>query len=231
MIAICPASTPILKNSSAATVSVFGRPISPSAAANPAPAEPPEEFVVAVDLQPPLTLTRSPTDEIGVSMLGWVKGVRYYIPQAWSREAPANTMRLVQLRIPPGEDSGLDPGTLTVSGGIGGSVYDNINRWLQQMPEASFTPQVQVIDFGPKDPLLITQLVMFGSLKGGVPGGPPDDAPDQGFFGAVVEGGPEGTIFIRATGPRAVMERNRGIWDYFLRTLRVVPKPRRPAGQ
>jgi len=184
--------------------------------------EPLPEFVVPVEMQPALTIKRSGEDDIGVRALGRAKGVQYYLPQAWSLEKPSNDMRLVQLRLPPPEGTDMEAGVLVMYAGIGGSVYDNLNRWLAQVDDPIFTPQVQIIDFGEQDPLHITQVVMFGTLKGGAPGGPSEDTPDMGFYGAIVEGAPGGTVFVKATGPREVMEHNRKVWDYFVRTLRAL---------
>lgn len=201
----------------------------PGGQSSDAGAAPDRTFVVPVDMQSPLTIRRSGADDIGVRTIGVANGVAYYVPQAWTLDQPSNTMRLAQLQLPAGEGSELEPGVLVISGGIGGSVYDNLNRWLAQMPGTLFTPQVQVIDFGERDPLLITQVIMYGTLRGGTPGGPSEDLQDTGFFGAIVEGGPEGTVFVKATGPREVMERHRKIWDYFVRTLRAMPaRPEAP---
>lgn len=191
--------------------------------------EPDPTFIVPVDMQPPLTIKRSGADDIGVRALGRAKGVQYYLPQAWSPDQPTDPARLAQLRLPAPEGSDLEPGVLYWVDGDGVGVYDRLNSWLGRVSDPLFTPQVQLIDFGPRDPLQITQLIVYGTLKGGVPGGPAEDRPDMGFFAAVVDGAMGGTVLVEATGPREVMERQRKIWDYYIRTLRaLVAEPKIP---
>ena len=51
-------------------------------------------------------------------------------------------------------------------------------------------------------------------------------ANDTGRFrvlGAIVEGGQEGTLFVRMVGPAAQVDAQREAWEMMVRTIRVVP--------
>ncbi|MDX2115289.1 MAG: hypothetical protein SFZ24_06660 [Planctomycetota bacterium] len=186
-----------------------------------APAARPE-----VQVLPPADIVPNPGDEAMVTKLGWVRGFKYLVPRSCVLEEPSNPMRLVQLRIKPPLDSPEPAGQLTVSGDIGGTVEANIARWAAQFSDYESPPTQQQL-FNKAQNLTITEFMGTGTLNSAMPGEPPVFTPGMTMFAAVIEGGPEGTIFVRAVGTKGLMQSRRGTWDMFLRSLRVEAPPAR----
>ncbi|MFO0879010.1 MAG: hypothetical protein U0840_16830 [Gemmataceae bacterium] len=58
-------------------------------------------------------------------------GVESKTPAAWVKEAPANTMRFAQFKLPKVKGD-KDDGELVIFKGLGGSAEANIDRWKKQ---------------------------------------------------------------------------------------------------
>lgn len=221
-----PASSPASRNGAdEGEATPAQQPEPPEQRESSAPAEAFGELAYEVDIQPATTIKRDPADEAMVMSVGRVRGLQYLIPTGWITEAPDNPMREAQIRLAPPPQSDFDPGVVTMMGGVGGSVYDNINRWLGQFEEFYRTPVMREIDFGEGDPLLVIELVVVGTMRGGAPGGPAERTADMTLMAAIIEGGPEGPVFIRALGPGATMEWHVRGWAFFVRNIKVAPPP------
>ena len=62
-----------------------------------------------------------------------LKDLTLNVPETWKQGDPSNNLRLGEFDIPPVEDDGDDPVELTVfTFGGGGSVQQNIERWINQ---------------------------------------------------------------------------------------------------
>ncbi len=137
-----------------------------------------------------------------------IVGVRMTIPEIWESAPPANSMRAAQFTL-PAPDFGPQTAELVVfffgPPPGGGSVSSNLNRWMGQIESSEDTPPV--VYSHQRDGLTISELICHGTLKpSGMGTGPTEPQPDSLLYGIIVEGGPEGTLFIKITGPAATIE-------------------------
>ncbi|MBL8745632.1 MAG: hypothetical protein JNK58_04655 [Phycisphaerae bacterium] len=189
--------------------------------------EPPRQPAgeVAISVLPQAEIGPKLGDDVRVKQIGFVKGLRYVLPVNWTPETPDNPMRLVQIRIPPLANELHGDGTLVISAGIGGSVDDNIARWVAQFTEVEGVPTQQDLQIT-GSPLLVTQVIATGTYNAGMPGAEPVLQPNTTMWGAIVQGGPEGVVFIKAVGPKETMQERHVAWEVFVRNLVVMKKPR-----
>lgn len=135
-------------------------------------------------------------------------GVSFDLPADWPEDdVSGNPMRAHQFAI-PGPDG---PGELVVfhfGPGQGGDVAGNLNRWIGQI---QLDPGTSPFIFqGSVNGLRVTELYTLGTLQPtGMGTGPTEPEPDSALFGFIVEGGPQGSLYIRATGPKGTLEAAR----------------------
>lgn len=135
-------------------------------------------------------------------------GVSFEIPEGWSARMPSSSMRAAELAIPSGEE-GVEDGVLAVFASIGGTVEQNITRWIGQVRDPE-TPAVR--DTRSVGALTVHTVVVTGTFDAGMMAGGTGPQPGTTLLGAVVEGGPGGPIFLKATGPKAVLASNLDGW-------------------
>jgi len=146
--------------------------------------------------------------------LGDAEAPAFTLPGGWE-ELPATATRLVHVR-PEGEDES----TCYVSylpGSAGGDL-DNVNRWRGQMgldpiAEAELAALERRAFFS-GEAILVELAGSFVDM------GAAEARPDWGLLGAIARGG-EGTWFVKFTGPRGLLERERAAFLEFLDSLRA----------
>ena len=64
--------------------------------------------------------------------------LKYKVPAGWITEPPASSMRVAQYKLPKVEGDGEDAGLVLYffGSGQGGSVSDNVDRWVNQMQQS-----------------------------------------------------------------------------------------------
>jgi hypothetical protein len=170
---------------------------------------------------PPLNPTASMPSV--VDAMGTSIPLKWDDPTDWKPARPATTFRLAQYEIPAAE--GEAPGAVAVFHfpGSGGSVEDNVARWVGQFSDA---------DGKAIDPASVKQetfeanglKVHFVEVSGYMMvskamGGTGQRSPDQyRLLGGIVEM-PDGNWFFKGTGPEKTMA---GAREAFLRMLRSV---------
>lgn len=105
-----------------------------------------------------------------------------------------------------------------------GDVESNIARWASQVTDDQgkpVEPALRVID---AKPLHITEAAFEGTYASGMPGAAKTPRPDFALIGAIIEGGPEGMVVVRLTGPANVVKANRALWDAMLASARAAAK-------
>jgi hypothetical protein len=130
-------------------------------------------------------------------------------------------MRAAQFAIPGSAGRNAD-GLFVVyffGGGQGGSVDDNIERWKGQFQEPSGAASKARVHTEKRNGLSVTVVTTRGTYASGMPMGPPTPEPDSALWGAIVEG-PQGNVFLKATGPRATIEGAQAQFDAVLASLR-----------
>lgn len=138
----------------------------------------------------------------------------YDLPPGW-KELPPTRERVVNLQ--PGGDASAAC-TLSFLPGSAGGLVDNVNRWRRQMG-ADPLPAETVAGL-PTHPLLnrdATLVEVTGSFAGMGQG---ETLPDQQMLGLIVCE-EQGSLFLKFTGPRELVERERSAFLDFARSLHL----------
>ena len=153
----------------------------------------PEGFV-----HPPMTAAADPAAVATATPTG---ALRWTPPQGWI-QGPARPMRLVSFSPP--ENPGVDC-YVTVLGGDGGGIAENVNRWRSQLKLAALSdeavaslPRIRVL--GRSAPMV--------EIDGGA----------LGLYGVVCPLGDE-TIFVKMTGPTEALRADRATFIEFCKSL------------
>lgn len=157
-------------------------------------------------------------------------GIRFALPATWEREQSASSMRAFQFRIPSG-DPAIDPGEFVVfyfgpSGG--GSAEDNIRRWASQVvpPGGEDPMDVATIETTEQNGLNMSSVYVEGTYTPTAMGPmapAPDPKENQAVMGVIIEGGPEGPLYLRFTGPKEVIKGNGTSIATILSTMEKIP--------
>ena len=156
-------------------------------------------------------------------------GLAFTVDEAWKNIKPSSAMRIAQYQL-EGSGGPAEMAIFYFGQGQGGGIEDNIRRWAAQFtPEegdaaTTDTSGFQVARLG-KDNLRMALVKTNGTYDPGSMGpmGPPSSGPKPGYalFGLVVEGGPEGSLFIKVTGPKATMAEHDEALAAFAQSVRV----------
>lgn len=127
------------------------------------------------------------------------------VPTGWKELGPTN-MRKVNLRV-----AGRDDAHCYVTPPIGGSALANINRWLEQMGKPKIGAK-ELAKLPRKRALGIsgTYLEIDGSFQGQA---------NQRLVGLILPIGQQ-VYYVKMTGPKALLEKERGRFEEFLGSLR-----------
>lgn len=198
------------------TPSPAGKPTTPhvpaAAATQPSAAAAPSEKAAPQTLAPsaePATLT--------------VKGLGFVAPVVWTKAEPVGLGRVAQFSI-----AGTpEPAEVVLSnfGKGGGNVASNMARWRGQFsaaPGQSPQQRLETLKIGALTVNAITLVGSYQPMNMGAPSAATERKSDWMMRGAMIEGGPEGAVFIKITGPRAVIEPRAAEIDAFERSVRVV---------
>lgn len=148
-----------------------------------------------------------------ISMTGGMQAMvgpelQFTVPEGWIEEAPTSSMRHSQYRLPG--DSG--DAELAMFTGIGGSVQQNIDRWIGQFkaPDGSPAGDSAKIEKREVGGFQVTFLDVAGTFVSsmGPMGGSSGPLEDYKMIAAVIET-PGSPWFLKLTGPRATVEK----WD------------------
>jgi hypothetical protein len=139
--------------------------------------------------------------------LAWTK------PEAWT-EAPASQMRLINFTFGPAAEGEC---YLTAMPGDAGGIAANLNRWRGQLSQ----PPLSDAELAalPKKKLMGAEglfLSVDGAFKG--MGDAADAKADYRLVGVLLPN-PELTIFVKMTGPRALVEQNMTAFDTFCQSV------------
>jgi hypothetical protein len=141
-------------------------------------------------------------------------GIRWTMPPAWKAEAQ-RPMRLATYTIAPGGECGV----YYFGSGLGGSVDANLDRWIGQFLQADGKSS--------KAAAKIVKLTIHGwpvktvDISGaytGMGGPTAQEGPaTTGYrlLGAIVEG-PQGSLFVKFTGPEKTVAANQAAFDKML---------------
>jgi hypothetical protein len=129
-------------------------------------------------------------------------------PAAWTWVPVNSPMRKAQLHVADPANPG-GPGADVVfyhfGPGQGGSVDENISRWLGQFGEQGDDLKFKIDNATAKGTKITRLQVDSGTFSSGMPGGPTTPLPAYGLYGAILES-PQGDVFIKMTGPAALVK-------------------------
>ena len=145
-------------------------------------------------------------------------GVHWTAPASWKAQA-ARPMRAATYVVPAALDDKEDGecGIYYFGSGKGGTVDDNIKRWIGQFepPQQDAQPRKRTING-----LNVTTIDLSGTYTGA--GGPMATTktikPGYRLLGAIVEA-PEGLIFIKFTAPAKTVAANQVNFEDLLKSL------------
>ncbi len=134
-------------------------------------------------------------------------------PAAW-KWIEAGGMRKAQLQIGEGKSQG-EVVFFEFPAGQGGEVKANIDRWLGQFQEPREKLQSKTEKVPGKVP--VTYVQAEGTYMSGMPGAPKTAMPNYALQGAIAEA-PGGNIFIRLTGPAALVKSSQAEFKKMVET-------------
>lgn len=142
-------------------------------------------------------------------------GLTYETPEGWTGK-PASAMRDVSFAFGPNGEGECYIARLP---GAGGGLAANVNRWRAQMGAAPLSEEeVAALPTRP----LFGQPARFVSVDGTFsPGmGSNQTFPDYRLVGLILSG-EAGAVFVKMTGPKALVEQNGAAFDQFVSSLGV----------
>jgi hypothetical protein len=155
---------------------------------------------------------------LGVMRAETAAGVHWTAPSSWKAQA-ARPMRAATYVVPaaPGDKEDGECGIYYFGQGKGGSVDDNMKRWVGQfeLAQQDAQPRKRIVNG-----LNVTSIDLSGTYTGA--GGPMATTkaikPGYRLLGAIVEA-PEGLIFIKFTAPTKTASANQAIFENLLKSL------------
>jgi len=153
----------------------------------------------------------------GTAIPNAVAGIHWTVPSGWTAE-PRQQMRAATYRAPSPKE-GVEPGDCGVfyfGKGQGGSVEDNLKRWIGQFENGGRH------EFSSKEVnnLRVTTVRVSGTYLS--PSGPMMESlgkkPNYRLLGAIVEA-PEGTVFFKFTGPDETIKANDANFNELIDSL------------
>jgi hypothetical protein len=136
-------------------------------------------------------------------------------PSAWGWVPVTSSMRKAQLKIAGASPEASAEITFFHFGpGGGGGLQANVQRWLGQFQGAEGASKVEPQEIsGAKVTLVSTE----GTFSSGMPGGPTTPLSGYALLGAIIENA-DGDVFVKMTGPAALVKDSRGAFLDFLKT-------------
>jgi hypothetical protein len=146
-----------------------------------------------------------------------VAGIHWTVPQGWTSQ-PRQQMRAATYAVPSPKDGveGGDCGVFYFGNGQGGTVQDNLNRWISQFEKGGKH------EFSSKEinSLKITTIQIVGTYF--APSGPmmasQEKKANYKLLGAIVES-PAGLVFFKLTGPTQTIDASEPAFNQLLNSL------------
>lgn len=154
-----------------------------------------------------------------------VAGLTFTVPDDWTEDTPGSPMRVAQYSL-PGEAGAAELVVFYFGVGGAGPTQANIDRWVGQLrnPDDPHAPAEHETDRFEQNGLTISTARVKGTYAPPAMGPmAPAARPQEGYalHGIVVEGGPQGSVFVKVTGPEATVTAQRPAIESFTRSARV----------
>jgi len=151
-------------------------------------------------------------------------GMSWDVPDGWVAEAPANSMRRAQYRVPAtgGDSRDAECVVFYFGPGQGGDAMSNAERWANQFiqPDGASSVERMKSETRGVGGIEVLEVEVTGTYQSGGPmmGGSGEQLPDYMLLGAVASGA-DANWFFKFTGPRATVEANRAAFDALIGSL------------
>jgi hypothetical protein len=143
-----------------------------------------------------------------------VGGLTFTRPANWEWVPVNSTMRKAQLKVPGTKaDESAEITFFHFGPQGGGDVQSNVQRWVSQFKGPEDATKIETKDIAGSKVTLVSTEGTYTS--GGMFGGATTTHDNYGLLGAIIEN-PEGNIFIKMTGPAALVKESH---DKFLEFL------------
>ena len=172
-----------------------------------------------------------------------IAGLSLQAPHGWQSEPPATPMRAAQWKIAGKNDTKGDAPADAEGGkvvafffgaGQGGDAKANLARWSTTMTTPQGAPAVgetTTRKTGPDGAVSVTELAIYGTYANtmAAPGLPAAPLPNYGLIGVILEY-PGGPLFLRLTGPEALVRKQLTLFNKFVDSAKSAPAPAPAAG-
>jgi hypothetical protein len=150
-------------------------------------------------------------------------GLTWSAPKPFVSRTPKSSMRVAEYGIEG--DSLAELGVFYFGADQGGSVEDNMTRWVGQFTQPSGKATVPQRKARNVKGIIVDIVEAHGTYSGGMamPGAPPATAQDDAMLLGAIAKGPSGSVFFKLVGPRASVENARAAFDGLLESLHPAP--------
>jgi hypothetical protein len=127
-------------------------------------------------------------------------------PASWEWVETTSAMRKAQLKVNDADKkSSAEVVFFHFGPGNGGGVQPNVDRWFGQFegPRDKIGAKSEEAKIGKHK---VTFVSAEGTYLSGMPGGPRTPQPNHALRGAIVESDAEGHVFVKMTGPAALVK-------------------------
>ncbi|MCB9625547.1 MAG: hypothetical protein H6723_19690, partial [Sandaracinus sp.] len=137
-------------------------------------------------------------------------GVRWRTHEPLTWRQPSSAMRNAEYFV--AGDGGEAVLTVFHFPGMGGSVQDNVSRWVGQFQGEGGGPAPSDVQTRNVAGLDVTTIDVTGTFASGMMGGPSTPQSNQRLLGAIVSG-PNGPIFFKLVGPASTVDGAKAAFD------------------
>ena len=167
-------------------------------------------------MKPTLLAVFVATSLAAVAFADAAGGVSWTVPGTW-KSGEARPMRAATYAVPaPTKDTeGGECAVFFFGPGQGGSIDDNVKRWVGQFDGGKAAPARKEMVNG----LDVTRVEVDGTFQSGGMSGPQVAKPGFKLLGAIVEG-KDGNVFFKFTGPAKTVDGARKDFEALLKSLK-----------
>jgi hypothetical protein len=151
-------------------------------------------------------------------------GVQFQVPEGWNFQHPSGSMRAAQYEL-SGDAGPAEMAVFAFGPNQGGTAQANIDRWISQFenaagPDGEGEPRIDTVEF---EGLKVSKIQITGAFSPGASMGGSPKSPELGWamYGIIVEGSPEGNLFIKTTGPEGTINAHKQELDAFAMSAKV----------
>ena len=133
-------------------------------------------------------------------------------PVEWKWVVPSSSMRKAQLEVPGSEGVAADVTFFHFGAGQGGGVQANVDRWFAQFGNSNTNQSEEKVST-----TRVVHVQARGTFQSGMPSGPTTPLENYALRGAILVDSEKGDVFVKMTGPAAVVESAAPAFDEMVR--------------